>query len=204
MTWEGSAVHMDISAGSSRQRWLSWAAAALALGWNAASAMAQERPFDKRASVYLEWGSATHRGAATHAVTLGGRSPTQRSFFSGRLHLSWDAYLSRWHADVAPGQRGDFLQVGLVPMWRWRFEGGRSPWFVDAGVGVSYQVHDYVTRTKRFGSRWNFSDHLGVGRSFGADRTHELSVFVKHVSNGGLSSPNPGETFYQLRYGYAF
>jgi lipid A 3-O-deacylase len=106
-----------------------------------------------------------------------------------QLALVCEFYVSGWHAEVAPGQRADFVQVGVVPMWRWRFDAGKSPWFVDAGVGVSYQIHDYVTRTKRFGSRLNFSDHLGAGRSFGDKRAHELSAFLKHVSNGGLSSP---------------
>lgn len=153
--------------------------------------------------LYLEAGQATHRGASTDALTLGVRAPTGVSFFHGRLQLAVDGYASFWHADPFPAGRDRFTQVGIVPMLRWRFDEGRSPWFVEAGIGASYLLDGYRTRTKTFGSRWNFSDHLGVGVSFGPQRRHELGLYVKHVSNGGLESPNPGETFYLLRYGYA-
>lgn len=160
-----------------------------------AHAQAQSGP-----GLYLEAGEARHEGATTDALTLGVRLPTDLRFFGGRLALSVDGYASRWHAEALPGERDNFTQLGLVPMLRWRFDEGRSPWFVEGGVGVSYLMDSYRTRTKTFGSRWNFSDHLGVGYSFGR---HEIGVYVKHVSNAGLKDPNPGETFYQLRYGYA-
>lgn len=163
-------------------------------------AMAQTAP---ALGLYLEAGQATHHGASTDALTLGLRAPTDVSFFAGRLRLAVDSYASFWHAEPFPGGRDRFTQVGIVPMLRWRFDEGRSPWFVEGGIGVSYLLDGYRTRTKAFGSRWNFSDHLGVGVSFGPQRRHELGLYVKHVSNAGLESPNPGETFYLLRYGYA-
>jgi lipid A 3-O-deacylase len=43
-----------------------------------------------------------------------------------------------------------------------------------------------------------------VGRSFGADRRHELSLRVSHFSNCGIETPNPGENFLQLRYATKF
>ncbi|WP_326535341.1 acyloxyacyl hydrolase [Pseudorhodoferax sp.] len=167
----------------------------------AAAAQAQTAP--RGVGLYLEAGQARHHSAETDAVTLGARLPTDVQFFSGRLRLSVDGYVSRWHAEALPGERDQFTQLGLVPMLRWRFDEGRSPWFVEGGVGVSYLVDGYRTRTKEFGSRWNFSDHLGVGFSFGPQRRHELGLYVKHVSNAGFASPNPGETFYLLRYGVA-
>lgn len=78
------------------------------------------------------------------------------------------------------------------------------PWFVEGGIGLAYLNEPYRNASKEFGTQWNFSDHLGVGRSFGADRQHELGVYVKHVSNAGVRKPNPGETFAQLRYAYRF
>ena len=178
--------------------WARWGTVA-ALAAAACSAQAQ----DSRFSVYLEAGQARHHGATTDTATVGLRAPTGSSFFGGRLTLDVDAYASQWHADALPGARENFLQLGIVPMFRWRFDEGRSPWFVEAGVGISYLTNDYETVNKRFGTRWNFSDHLGVGRSFGEQGRHQLGLYVKHVSNAGLSSPNPGETFYLLRYGYA-
>lgn len=161
-------------------------AGVIALGWAlaAATAQAQSGP-----GLYLEAGQARHNGVATRTLTAGLRMPTGVSFFSGRLQLAVDAYASHWHTDALPGQREDFLQLGLVPMLRWYFGENRSGWFVEAGVGASYLFDDFRTHERVFGSRWNFSDHLGVGTRFGAQQRHEIGLYVKHVSNAGLASP---------------
>ena len=91
-----------------------------------------------------------------------------------------------------------------MPILRVRFDGGRSAWFADAGIGVSVTDQLFVTQTKQFTTAFNFVDVVGVGRSFGAGRAQDLSVRVQHVSNGGIRRPNPGQNFLQLRYASAF
>ena len=154
--------------------------------------------------VYVEGGRVVDSSVHTNMAAIGVRSPVTHTFWDGRVSLRWDAYLSEWRTDAALGQRRHFTQVGLVPMFRYRFDRGASPWFVEGGVGLSYLSASYSNRVKEFSTQWNFSDHLGVGRNFGNDRAHELGLYVKHVSNAGIKSPNPGETFVQLRYGYTF
>jgi lipid A 3-O-deacylase len=151
-------------------------------------------------SVYTEGGQTFQHGVHTRGVTLGLRLPMQRTFWDGRITGAWDVYLSQWNSDAATGQDRHYAQVGLVPMFRYRFDGGQSPWFVEGGVGLSYLDKTYYTPTGHFSTQWNFSDHLGVGRNFGDGGRHSLGVYVKHVSNAGLRQPNPGETFIQLRY----
>lgn len=114
-----------------------------------------------------------------------------------------EAYISHWDAPSDQGRRG-FTQMGLVPMFRFRLEQGRSPWFAEAGVGVSAMDHHFVTRDKQFSTSFNFVDIVGVGRSFGAGRGQELGLRLQHVSNGGIRAPNPGQNFLQLRYSAAF
>lgn len=155
-------------------------------------------------SVYLEGGQTVQHGSDTRMGSIGLRLPVQRTFWDGRITAAWDLYLSDWRADAVPGARSRFSQIGLVPMFRYRFDAGQSPWFVEGGVGISYLSESYQTANKSFSTQWNFSDHLGLGRSFGADRRQELGLYVKHVSNAGLRSPNPGETFVLLRYAYSF
>ncbi len=155
-------------------------------------------------SVYVEGGKTFEHGSDTTTATIGLRLPVQRAFWDGRITLAWDLYLGNWKADVLPGHRSEFTQIGLVPMFRYRFDAGQSPWFVEAGIGIAYLSDAYQTPNTAFSTQWNFSDHLGVGRSFGAERRQELGLYVKHVSNAGLRSPNPGESFLQLRYAYAF
>ena len=68
------------------------------------------------------------------------------------------------------GGRHTLTQLGLVPVWRLRFDQGRSDWFVEAGIGVSVLDKQYQIPGKRFGTEFNFHDTVGVGRSFGTNR----------------------------------
>ena len=154
--------------------------------------------------IYLESGRVVDGSVHTSMTAVGVRSSVTHTFWEGHISLRWDIYLSEWRTYAAPSGRRHFTQAGVVPMFRYRFDRGASPWFVEGGVGLSYLSASYSNRVKEFSTQWNFSDHLGVGRNFGIDRQHELGLYVKHVSNAGIKSPNPGETFVQLRYGYNF
>ena len=111
---------------------------------------------------------------------------------------------SWWHTrDIAGGHQG-IVQVGLVPVLRYRLSQGRSPWFAEIGIGLSITDKRYQSPNKTFSTRWNFSDNLAVGRSFGARNEHELSLRWQHTSNGGAKKPNPGLDLVMLRYARAF
>lgn len=114
-----------------------------------------------------------------------------------------EASLAHWDAPSKGGRRG-FTQLALVPMFRFRFAQGLSPWFAEAGVGLSAMDQHFVTRDKQFTTSFNFVDVVGVGRSFGAARGQELGLRLQHVSNAGIRVPNPGQNFVQLRYAAAF
>lgn len=59
----------------------------------------------------------------------------------------------------------------------------------------------FSTGQKRFSSKFNFDDHVAIGRDFGHV---EVSLRGEHFSNAGISRPNPGEDFGQLRIAYRF
>lgn len=177
------------------------ALAAVAAGYSGAASAAEPQGI----SIYVEGGlSAKTDGRDTSVGTIGLRIPTSVTFWGGSGSLAIDTYLSHWSADAYAGSQTSFNQIGVVPMFRYRPDAGQSPWFFEVGVGASYLDGTYQRGNQAFGSRWNFSDHLGAGLSFGADRRQELGVYVKHTSNAGLDGSNPGETFYQLRYSYRF
>ncbi len=153
-------------------------------------------------------------GYFAHAGLLGGgdweaggglvwQLPWQASVAGNPVTSLAEASINHWQARGASGSKG-FTHVALVPVLRLRFDGGRSPWFADAGVGVSLTDQRFVTQTKQFSTRFNFVDTVGAGRSFGADRGHDLSIRVQHVSNAGIRRPNSGQNFIQLRYASAF
>jgi lipid A 3-O-deacylase len=130
----------------------------------------------------------------------------RRSFLGGELTGHWDAHIAHWRTPggTAGSDRRHWTQVALVPTLRLRFDGGKSAWFMEGGIGLSVLDGHYATRYKTFSTRFNFTDHQGIGVNFGKDRQHELMLILRHVSNGGIRKPNPGEDFVQIRYGRTF
>lgn len=127
----------------------------------------------------------------------------RRSLASFEVSGVTEAFVSRWDARAAEGRRG-FTQIGVLPLLRLRPDAGRSPWFAEAGIGVSTMHPIFETDQKRFSTAFNFVDVVGLGRSFGATRQYELGLRLQHVSNASIRSPNPGQNFVQLRYAASF
>jgi lipid A 3-O-deacylase len=167
-----------------------WACAAHAADWAPSSAFIAE-------------GGVTVHG--TYSLTAGVTWPWawHRVSHNGEWTGMTELFVSRWSGRLAGG-REELTQVGLAPIVRYRFDHGRSDWFGEGGIGVSTMDRLYRTDRKSFSTRFNFYDVIGVGRSFGARREHELSLRFAHVSNAGLKKPNPGENFVQLRYAHSF
>ena len=116
-----------------------------------------------------------------------------------------EASISQWRYRRGNGRgTGHLTQLAVTPVLRWRLDGGASPWFAEAGMGLSFTTSLYETADKRFSTRFNFGTHLGVGRNFGPRREHEVVLRVEHFSNAGIKQPNPGENFLQIRYAYRF
>ena len=130
--------------------------------------------------------------------------PWRKVALGGELSLQAELFGSLWRAHALGGGRENFVQLGLVPVLRYRLAQGRSPWFVEGGIGVSVTNKRFVTDSKTFSSSWNFSDNLAVGRSFGAQGRQEVSLRLQHTSNAGIKKPNPGLNLVMLRYASAF
>jgi hypothetical protein len=148
--------------------------------------------------IFLEAGVAPSR---THSVTAGAMWTWgwQGRFGNAQATVLTEIYVSRWSA------RGDpVIQAALVPLVRLRPDHGRSPWFMEGGIGVSLMDKLYRNHGKEFSTRFNFVDVFALGRSLGADRRSEVSLRVAHISNANLKQPNPGENFLQLRYALTF
>lgn len=109
-----------------------------------------------------------------------------------------------WRADAVGGGSQTLGQLVLLPVLHMQLDRGRSPWFLEFGIGASFTNKIYRTPNKVTSTRWNFYDMLGAGYSFGAGRKQEIGLRYVHLSNLGAKKPNPGEDFLQLRYGMRF
>lgn len=151
-------------------------------------------------AVYLQFGVDD-----TRALTAGWQREWQRSWqpTSGmRLSGFWELSLGRWRTDLdAPGEDRLYVtQVGVTPGLRLSGSSGAGL-YLDAAIGASYLRPLYRKNGRRFSTRWNFRDQLGIGYVAGG---HDISVRVEHYSNAGVREPNPGITFWVARYGYRY
>jgi lipid A 3-O-deacylase len=154
-------------------------------------------------SYFLQGGKAGH----THELTAGAAWDWTRQWKLGRGQISgyWEVSVSQWSFLAADARRTAWLgKIGLIPVFRYRPSGGESPWFFEAGVGLTLTTSLYQTNRKRFSTHFNFGDHIALGRNFGRRDAHELSMRAQHFSNAGIKRPNPGEDFLQVRYAYRF
>lgn len=158
-------------------------------------------------TVYGQFGHAGSR-SKTDTYTLGVTAPInwQRNVWGSQASAYWDLYATHLVSKGFNSNSDDnhTWLVGLTPTLRVRFDEGRSPWFADAGVGVSYTDVLYRFQYKQFSTRFNFGSHVALGYTFGSQREQEVSLRLQHFSNAGIKDPNPGDTFVQLRYAHAF
>lgn len=185
---------------SVRARWIA-AAVLIALLASAIPAPAQAQTWQPRMWFFQGGWAEQH----TRTWTVGVLWPWRSSWLwaGGAWSGYWEAALGRWSTDGTDGRdRAWVTQFGVTPVFRYQKD--RSPWFFEAGVGVTFIAPIYRNPRKRFSTTFNFIEQLAVGRHFGGQGEHQLSLRVQHVSNGGIRHPNPGEDFIQLRYTRAF
>jgi len=53
---------------------------------------------------------------------------------------------------------------------------------------------------RELGGRLHFTSHIAGVLSFGRQRQHRIAVRLQHISNGGLSSTNPGVDMFGIEY----
>ena len=151
---------------------------------------------------FAQFGDAGH----TQSLVVGLTWEWQRHWRlgSGRLSGYWEASIGRWITDLDGDGNAWVTQLGITPVFRYRPDGGRSPWFFEGAIGIDLLAPIFRTNDERFSTRWNFGDHLALGRSFGRDGRQEIALRLEHFSNGGIREPNPGANFVQLRYSSRF
>ncbi|CAN5878373.1 hypothetical protein BH11PSE13_BH11PSE13_13940 [soil metagenome] len=162
---------------------------------------------DQSIGLYGEGGRAVRGGetGGTNSATIGVMVPWTpiTSLRTASMSTYLDVFVTNWHVTpVVPDGHRNYLQIGVIPILRYRFADGTSPWFVEGGIGATLMNHLYRTPEHQFGTAFQFTEALGLGRSFGDRGQHEISLRVQHFSNAGIKEPNPGENFYKIRYAY--
>jgi lipid A 3-O-deacylase len=178
---------------------------AVALLFLSSVAWAQTRPEDggREFQVWTGGGYSVPGGTSDTGVwNVGVRygwiltRPHGPSFLNGRFEYVLDAvpiFLVFQRYNTAYG--GGFSPVGL----KWDFAArGRIEPYLELNGGTLFTNHQVPTGT----SAVNFTDAAALGMHILGDK-HAFSVEVRymHISNAGLSSPNPGINTVQVRLG---
>ncbi|KAF0102891.1 MAG: hypothetical protein FD187_746 [bacterium] len=112
----------------------------------------------------------------------------------------WETSLGYWDGD---GQGAKNLwDVGITPVFR--LSPNLSRFFLEAGIGVHLLSEKKINDKREFGSHFSFGDHIGFGWLLGEKDRYELGYRFQHLSNAGLSDPNDGINFHQIRLGYNY
>lgn len=157
---------------------------------------------------WMPQGAFAEGGAADHgayAATVGVVWPWswQRESWGGAWSGHTEAFASHWSLRASSG-RDRYTLLGVAPIVRYTFDAGRSPWFLEGGIGVSALDSKVDVPDKQMSTRLNFYDVIAAGRALGQGRRQEISLRLTHISNAGINKPNPGQEFVQLRYAARF
>lgn len=87
--------------------------------------------------------------------------------------------------------------VSVTPVFRL----ARSSVYVEGAIGF-HLVSTHISAHRTFSTVYQFGEHLGAGFRFGPAGRYDLGLRVQHISNGGLSQPNPGINFVLVRFQY--
>jgi Lipid A 3-O-deacylase (PagL) len=122
--------------------------------------------------------------------------PHLPGFLSGRFELAVDAvpaYVIFQRANTAYG--GGVNPVGFK--WIFATRGRVAP-FLELNGGTLFTTHEVPKGT----SNINFTPGAAFGMYFFGEHTWSVDVRYLHISNAGLTVPNPGVNTVQVRLGF--
>ncbi|OGS93994.1 MAG: hypothetical protein A3K04_08070 [Gallionellales bacterium RBG_16_56_9] len=117
----------------------------------------------------------------------------------------WEASLGSWRGRSAAGNNQTVTDVGITPVFRLqqKNQSGFAP-YAEGAIGFHLITPTLIYANRRFGSAFQFGDHVGVGVRFGKHRQFDLGYRFQHLSNGGIKKPNQGINFNQVHFSYYF
>lgn len=117
----------------------------------------------------------------------------------------WEASLGSWRGRSAAGNNQTVTDVGITPVFRLQQKNpsGFAP-YAEAAIGFHLITPTFINADRKFGSAFQFGDHVGVGVRFGKHQQFDLGYRFQHLSNGGIKKPNQGISFNQVRFAYHF
>jgi lipid A 3-O-deacylase len=117
----------------------------------------------------------------------------------------WEASLGSWRGHSANGNNQVITDLGLTPVFRLQQKNmsGFAP-YAEGAIGFHLVSPTFINADRKFGSSFEFGDHVGAGVRFGAQQQFDLGYRFQHLSNGSIKKPNQGINFNQIHLAYRF
>lgn len=144
-------------------------------------------------------------GDGADMARIGVQWDWNKRWFQGQdWHLGgyWDLALGYWHRSSPPGFNDEITEIGLTPVFRLQRNDLKGV-YLEGAIGF-HLLSKTSLGDRRFSTRFQFGDHLGVGYRFGAKRAFDLGYRYQHLSNGSIKRPNNGINFHQVRLQYRY
>jgi len=122
---------------------------------------------------------------------------TSDGYFSGY----WEFSLGQWNFKNNNSTKIEASEFAITPVFR--FSGNHKKdvsFYFEAAVGLHLLTSTFVRFDRKLGSQFQFGNHAGIGVII--LKNIEFSYRFQHLSNAGISEPNAGINFHQLRLGF--
>ena len=117
----------------------------------------------------------------------------------------WEANVGIWRGNSAAGNNQTITDLGVTPVFRLQQKSptGFAP-YLEGAIGFHLISPTYIYANRKFGSAFEFGDHIGFGTRFGDKQQFDIGYRFQHLSNGGIKKPNQGININQVHFSYHF
>lgn len=117
----------------------------------------------------------------------------------------WEANVGTWRGNSAAGNNQTITDLGITPVFRLQQKSptGFAP-YLEGAIGFHLISPTYIYANRKFGSAFEFGDHIGFGTRFGDKQQFDIGYRFQHLSNGGIKKPNQGININQVHFSYHF
>ena len=158
--------------------------------------------------VSFEYGRSDSSNSSVNMYRAGMQWDWNRKLIeAGGWHLGgyWDLSLGYWNNNSPFKTTSNLADTGFTPTLRFQENtiSGLSP-YAELAAGFHFLSTTSVGAERRFGSSFQFGDHIGAGVRFGDKGRYDIGYRYQHLSNAGIKEPNQGINFHLLRLRYHF
>ncbi len=123
-----------------------------------------------------------------------------------RVTGCWEASLGRWSGQKAGSDNQTVTEIGVTPVFRLERKevSGMAPYLEGGFIGLHLISPTFIYTERRFGTAFQFGNHVGIGMHFGGRHQFDLAYRIQHMSNGGIKQPNNGINFSEIHFAYYF